>query len=284
MNHIIIPIDFSNESLFGLDLAIMLSKKMPSKLQMVYVQKKSADYSPGTKEEEYNFAENNFKKIKEKYSKKLYNGSTLSYIIKTGRIYREVVHQAESFKKSFIVTSTHGASGFEKFFIGSNTFKIISATTKPVFSIRHTKPPARIRRIVLPLDITVDTRQKIPFTAEVAAAFNAVVHVVGVSSSQSDEIKRKLSMYINQTAEYLKKHEIECKTDFITGSNITDITIDYAHEHHADLISMMTEQPHNVSNFVLGNYAQQMLNKADIPVLSISPKELHVAGNFTTQG
>ena len=61
------------------------------------------------------------------------------------------------------------------------------------------------------------------------------------------------------------------------------IILDYSDKIKADLISIMTEQVSD-ANFILGNAAQEMLNKSTIPILSINPKELHVSGAFRTQG
>lgn len=283
MYRVIVPIDFSEESLKGLDLAILLSSKLDCKIEMVYVQKKSMDYNPGSREEEYKFAEKEFAKIQETYKPKLPKGVSLIYIIKSGRIYREIVSQAESFTDSFIVTSTHGASGFEMFFIGSNAFKIISATYKPVFTIRGGEIPKNISKIILPLDISADTRQKVPFTAELAKWCGAEVHVVTVTSLQTEDISKKLSAYSKQVCEHLGKQGINYETESLVGSNLTDLIIDYANTIHADLISIMTEQVSD-GNFIMGTAAQQMLNKSTLPILSINPKELHVSGAFNTQG
>ena len=283
MYRIIVPIDFSEESLNGLKLAILFSKKTNRNVEMVYVQKKSLDYKLGSKEEEYRFAEKEFEKILEKYTSKLSPSSKLSYIIKSGRIYREIVNQANSFKESFIVTSTHGASGFEKFFIGSNAFKIISATNRPVITIRGDDLPKEILKIILPLDISADTRQKLPFTAELAKQFNAEIHVITITSLQTDDISNKLSAYSKQVCEYLENHNIKYETDSLIGSNSTKLIIDYANMVNADLISIMTEQVSD-GNYILGTAAQEILNKSTIPVLSINPKELHVSGAFRTQG
>ncbi len=275
MYHIIVPIDFSEEALKGLDLAILLSGSLECKIEMVYVQKKSLDYNPGSKEEEYKYAEKEFKAILEKHSSKLAPKVRLSYIIKSGRIYQEVVNQAESFKDSFMVASTHGASGFEKFFIGSNAFKIISATSKPVITIRGSVLPEKISKIILPLDISADTRQKLPFTAEMAKWFGAEVHVITVTSLQTKDISKKLTAYSNQVCKYLDKHGIRHKTESLIGSNLTDLVIDYANTIKADLISIMTEQASD-GTFIMGTAAQQMLNKSTLPVLSINPKELRI--------
>jgi hypothetical protein len=50
------------------------------------------------------------------------------------------------------------------------------------------------------------------------------------------------------------------------------------------MISIITEQQNSLSNLILGNYAQQILNKATIPVLSITPREIQIKGTFSTFG
>ena len=279
MYHIVVPIDFSDESLKGLELAILFAKKAPSRVQMVYVRKKSGDFNAGSKEEK-KYAEKRFKEIVKEYQPLLPKDIKLDFIIKSGKIYKEVVSQAESFEKSFIVASTHGASGFEQFFIGSNALKIISATKVPVITLQGNKPPRLISKIVLPLDITLETRQKLPFTAEIAKWFDAEVHVVALTSYKADDIVKKLNSYSVQVCDYLKERGIKYVTETLVGANLTDITIEYAKKVNAGLISIMTEQSVDVSNLVLGSYAQQMLNKSSIPVMSMNPKELFVSGAF----
>jgi nucleotide-binding universal stress UspA family protein len=284
MKHIIVPIDFSKESLNGLRLAIIFANQFKSNIQMVYVQKVVSEMGRVVLEEEHKNATQNFEKLIHEYSSKLHKGQELTYIIKKGKVYREVVNQAEAFEDTTIICSTHGASGFEEFFLGSNAFKIVSATESPVITIRHGAVPHEIKRIVMPIDITSDTRQKVPITAEIAKAFGAEVHVVSVSSTQTDDIIAKLNAYTKQICDFLKDNEVQYKTANLNGDNITDIAIEYALDINADLISIMTEQSKAISNFVLGSYAQQMLSKSPIPVLSITPQEIFILGSFITQG
>lgn len=284
MKHIIVPIDFSKESLNGLRLAIIFANQIKTNIQLVYVQRAVSEMGRIGLEEEHKTAIQNFEKLIEEYSSKLNDGQELSYIIKKGKVYREVVNQAEAFEDTIIICSTHGASGFEEFFIGSNAFKIVSATENPVITIRHGSVPHEIKKIVMPIDITADTRQKVPFTAEIAKAFGAEVHVVSVSSIQSDDIIAKLNAYSKQVCDFLKGSEVPFKTASLTGDNITDVVIEYALDINADLISIMTEQSKAISNFVLGSYAQQMLSKSPIPVLSITPQDIFILGSFITQG
>lgn len=284
MKHIIVPIDFSKESLNGLRLALIFANQFNSNIQMVYVQKVVSEMGRIGLEEEYKTATENFKKLVDEYSSKLHKGLELSYIIKRGKVYREVVNQAEAFEDTIIICSTHGASGFEEFFIGSNALKIVSATESPVITIRHGSVPHEIKKIVMPIDITADTRQKVPITAEIAKLFDAEIHVVTVSTVQSEDIVAKLNAYTKQICDYLKEYDVKYKTASLNGDNLTDVTIEYALDINADLITIMTEQSKALSNFILGSYAQQMLNKSPIPVLSITPQEIFILGSFITQG
>ena len=108
MKNFIVPIDFSDDSLKGLDMAVLFSQRKTVNIQMVYVQKSSDDYHPGSFEEELRYAEIQFNKILSEYKEKLGNDSKLKFIIKKGKIYKEIVNQAESYKDSVISASTHG--------------------------------------------------------------------------------------------------------------------------------------------------------------------------------
>lgn len=285
IKNFIVPIDFSEDSLKGLDLAILFSKKTYSNIQMVYVQKKTAEHFPARIREEYNQAKDKFEKILQANVDKLGSNSKLRYIIKKGpKVYEEVVNQAESYKDSIITSSTHGASGFEEFFIGSNAFKIISATTRPVITIRKGMVPKNISKIVLPIDMMVETRQKVPMTSEIAEIFGAEVYVVEVSSSNNSKVLKRLGAYSKQVTGYLRGRGLHVVHDCIVGNNVADLTVDYAQSINADMISIITEQGTSITNLILGNQAQQILNKSVIPVLNITPKEMHMKGSFSTLG
>ncbi len=283
MKNIIVPIDFSEDSIKGLELALVFARKQTTRIQMVYVQKRSSDYnSPGQYEEEKTWAENKFKETMTKYGSKLGKDSELTYIIKSGKIFKEVVHQAESYKESMVVASTHGASGFEEFFIGSNAFKIISATEMPVLTTRTGKIPASIDKIVMPIDTTIDTRQKVPLTAEVALLFDAEVHVITISSSKGKRIISRLNAYAAQSSNYFKAKGVKHKIKNLYGDNVVDLTVVYADSVDADLITIMKAQSKSLS--FVGNFTQTLLNRANIPVLTLSNKETHIMTGFSTFG
>lgn len=283
MKNIIIPIDFSEDSQKGIELALLFARKQYTNIQLVYVQKKSSDYnSPGYFEEEKKWAEKKFKEILAKFEPRMENDSKLRYIIKSGKIYKEIVSQVESYKEAMVIASTHGASGFEEFFMGSNAFKIISATERPVLTTRTGSIPEDIRNIVMPLDVTIDTRQKVPITAELAELFGAEVHIITVSSSRGQRIINRLEAYSRQAAGYFTAKKVPFRQKSLYGENIVDLTVVYADSVNADVITIMKEQSRNLA--FMGNLTHQLLNHATIPVLTLSNKETHIKTGFSTYG
>jgi nucleotide-binding universal stress UspA family protein len=282
MKNFIVPVDFSVESLNGLKMAILFSKRKMVNIQMIYVLPKATDMDQAAMEAEMHSAEDRFKKIVKEFSPQMGTDSSLNYMINRGRIYQEVVSQAESLPDSVICASTHGASGFQELFIGSNAFRIISATDKPVITLRKNSCPETISRIVLPIDMSVDSRQKVPFTLELAKLFGAEVHVVGIHTMKGIGNKRKIRSYISQVASYIED-KVPCETNEVFGDNVVELIHNYAHAIKADLISITTERPSGIS-LIIGNTVHQILNKAEIPVLCLTPKNIRKSGTFATTG
>jgi nucleotide-binding universal stress UspA family protein len=281
MKNFIVPIDFSEDAFKGLDLALLFASKKQVNIQLVYVQRKSADGIPSDAEEEYKMAEKKFKKIIEQYQPLVKNNSHLTYIIKKGKVYQEIVAQAHAFSDSIIVASTHGASGFEELFIGSNAYKIISATDRPVITIRRPPVPSTIKKIILPIDIVVASRQKVMVTARLAELFGAEIHVVTVSTSKNKKIISRLNAYSKQVCNYLKTKEIPHITASVYGNNLAQMVIDYADKVQADMISIINESGSSISDLIIEGTAHQMISKSTIPVLTIRAKEHFIKGNFS---
>jgi nucleotide-binding universal stress UspA family protein len=276
MKNIIVPIDFSNESLDGLNMALMLAKKTGANIQMVHVIGKNIDNNE-LLEEENHLAKGKFEGILQKCKDGGIINCALNYTIKEGRIFSEITAVADSFEDSLIVLSTHGESGFEELFIGGNAYKIASHSKNPVITVRKCKISSNIDRIVLPLDITLQTREKVPYTVELAKLFSSEIHLITVRASHLRSIEKKLYKYTEQVCSYFWDHDIPYKVEHLTGGNLTDLILEYSVSANADLISIMTEQERSFSNLLLGTYAHQMINKARIPVLSFPTYHL---GNY----
>lgn len=282
MKNIIVPIDFSVESINGLKLALLFSRHAQINIHMVYVLQKTSDADKQSQDEEQRIAQGRFEKIIGDFNPQLGNDSTMHFQINNGRVYQEVVNLADQLPDSIITASTHGASGFQEFFIGSNAFRIISATEKPVITLRKNYCPENISKIVLPVDLSAGSRQKVPFTTDLAKLFGAEIHVVGVHTSRGRQDIKKIRSYTSQVAGYIEG-KVHCESNEVFGDNVPDMLTNYANAIKADLISITTEQSSGIS-LIMGNTAHQILNKAEIPVLCLTPKHMTRSGSFASMG
>jgi nucleotide-binding universal stress UspA family protein len=283
MTNFIVPIDFSVDSMKGLEWALLFSQKQEINIQMVYVLTTSSNFQPSVVEQEHRYAQDQFKKLIKENESRLGKGSKLRFIIKKGKVYREVVNQVNSYKNAVVSASTHGASGFEELFIGSNALKIIAATEQPVFTLRSTPVPTKIQKIVLPIKLHRDTRQKATISADLAQLFGAELHVISVSTSKNKRDLERLESYASQVVNYFKARKLKSVTKTLVGDSLPNLTCNYAEAVDAELIVIMSSAV-DKWNVFLGSYAQQMVNKARIPLLSITPHEKHLHSGFSTFG
>ncbi len=283
MTNFIVPIDFSVDSLKGLEWALLFSRKLPVNIQMVYVLSHGSNLQPNEVEEEHKIAQNQFDKLMEEYTSHLGKDSKLKYIIKKGKVYREVVNQVNSFENAVLSSSTSGASGFEELFIGSNALKMMAATEQPVFTIRQGPVPTDIKKIVIPIKLDQETRQKTPIAGDVAKLFGAELHVITITSNKNKRDRERLETYGNQVVNYFKARDLKTVAKTLVGDSMPNVTCNYAEAVNADLITIMCGDIDKLNVF-LGSYAQQMVNKANVPLLSITPTEKQVTSVFRAIG
>jgi nucleotide-binding universal stress UspA family protein len=273
MANIIAAIDFSDCSVNALEHAVSIASRGALDVHMIWVNNpsitKTTIYSDSSAEL-IDEIKKQFGKLVEKYSAVLPD-SVIDFVIREGKIYREVIDEAKEMDSLCIVMGTHGASGFEQFWIGSNANKLISVSPCPVITLRAGIDAKQIMKcILLPIDSTLDTRQKVPFTAYIARLYEAEIYVLSLYASKYKSIQKRVDGYADQVCEYLEDEGIKFHRDVLSCDNLTTGTIEYAKRIRANLISIMTEQETSPFNLLVGPYAQQMVNNSPFPVLSIN--------------
>jgi len=268
---ILVGIDFSNCSINALEHAISIARKAKAGIAMVWVN--HLDYSkeifagePQNIEKEVVIR---FEALIKKYKFHVYN-EEIKYHIRKGKVYKEIKAVADETDAFIVVIGTHGSSGFEEFWIGSNANRIVAGCKQPIITIRGgTDIVHDLKKIVMPLNSTDVTRQKMPMTALLAKYFNSEVHILGLLTSSSKELQFKVKKFVVQAEDYFTENGIRFKSKIVEADNLTEETLKYAKEIDANLIAIMTEQETSASNLIFGPYASQMVNHSSIPVLSI---------------
>jgi nucleotide-binding universal stress UspA family protein len=206
-------------------------------------------------------------------SEKLHHdsGMNVSYKIETGKIYKKIINIAEEMDIDIIVMGTHGVSGFQDFLVGSNTYRVVIGAPCPVISVQAHAKKIGFKDIVLPIDNSHSSRQKVKHAAEIAKHYNSIVHIAGMMTMSDVDMQRRFEIKIHQVQSYLEEHEIAHTAKIFKTDNPASATMNYSNQINADLIVIMTDQ--EGSGIFMGNYAQQTINQSKVPVMSIRPDE-----------
>lgn len=273
MKRILVPVDFSGNSLKALRMAILFANRMGTNLRVLHVKKSERIEIPfhieGLEDNNACDPEICVDKLVEYYSQDYQvEGGIFDFKIREGNIYKEIVNQAKYNDCYLIVMGTYGASGFQEFFIGSNACKVVTRSPCPVVTI-HKDEKKRINRVVMPIDLSDESRLKIPFVCDLARYFGAEVHILGVHEMTDDDNVYKIEAFIHQAEINLQKKGLNAIKAFRKGENNTTTTLDYAREVHADVIVVMREQVEMTFSFFFGSYAEKMVHESEIPVIVV---------------
>jgi nucleotide-binding universal stress UspA family protein len=274
-NHILVPIDFSEQSLIALKQSYNLARLTKADITLINVIEESF-FDPIFGRKEDKGLEKKILKALDKLAQETSHetGIRVHTQISRGKVYDEIKNTAKKLKCSFIVMGTSGGSGGLKRFIGSNSLRVIREASCPVITIKGKKHRPGCRNIVLPLDLTKETKEKVKKAIDLARLFGSKIDLVSILNTDDEFIVNKLKRQMQQVLEYVEKQEVSCSTEFIQGDDISDEIIKYAKKIKADLIMIMTQQESNWSDIMfISSSAQEIINNSDIPVLCIRPTE-----------
>lgn len=274
MKNILLALDFSPSSINAYQHALSIAQKFNSKLHILWNESK--DSLLNLKLSVGQTAESKVKeKVLELNNKHNAEDISTNIILTSGTTYKEVIRVASEIKADIIVVGNHGTHGVRRFFIGDNANKIIALSKCPVLTIQlHRNIGKELKKIVIAIDNTLETRQKLPITMEFAVRFGAEVHVIGIYSSSVSTMKMRVDSYVKQTINGLKNLNIPTNVHFENTTNISKTTLNYANSIGANMIVTMVDTEFFTKDVFLGKQGQQLVSQSNIPVLSVHNKEI----------
>lgn len=285
---ILVPFDFSEYSANALREAIVIARTFMAQIELIHVI--TPVYMTSTSRGALIPYESSFyKKIMNEATKKLTSiakeietKEAIKINVKTSLniIYTAILDHADKIKADLIIMGTHGTSGVQEFFIGSNAYRIVNKSSCPVITVQKKITKKGFKSIVLPIRSELNSRQKVNLVALLAKAFMSTVYITGYTDSGSKTETMKVKSYMAQVEKFLNSEAIEFKSAFITGTNFTKSIIDHALKNKADLIAIMTNHDFSIDQIFSGVYAQQFVNHSKLPVLCV-PNTLDFEYSFT---
>lgn len=280
IQQILIPVDFLPASEYAVEYGALLAKTFPADILLFHVLEGKHAYPPdwfGNKNQDIDKRLLR-KKVSEKLSECIKNttkkyGVSMQYLITNGNPSTKIAEAISNLHIDLIVMGTHGANGFEEFFIGHTAHKVVNMSPCPVLTVREGFKAQSIKSIVLPIDESLHSREKVNHILFIASKCNSAVHVLGIIQNTDELNTAKFNLKINTVEKALKKAGLTCVKKIVKGTHVAMEAMNYAEKVHAEMLAIMTDHESHLTGSFMGAFAQQIVNHSRIPVLSIKPKE-----------
>ena len=289
ITQILIPVDFGEQAMIALRQSYNLARLTKSEITLVHVI--DEDFLKPFQDivsAKHNY-ERHLKDDVEKRLKEIANqvhtetGVKVNTITRSGKIYEGILEAAKKINASLIVMGTMGAIGLKKKILGSNASRVVREADCPVITIKGQDHRFGIKHILLPLDLTKETKEKVSKAINLARMFGSIIHVVSVVESDDEFIMNKLTRQMSQVESFIQSADLKCTSEFIKGSDVVEEILKTAKRVEADLIMIMTQQETGFTDLFISSAAQEIINHSDIPVLSIRPLVKKDTTVFVTQ-
>jgi nucleotide-binding universal stress UspA family protein len=274
---ILVPVDYSEQSVVALEQAVNLSRVFNSEIHVLNVI--SEEFSLAklfSDDDKVEFEKRAKVKLEEFVAEKNKEyGVELRPVQVHGKIYNQIVNTADVVNAQFIVMGTAGTPTLKKKFIGSNALRVVRESHKPVITIKGKHHRKGCQNIILPLDLTKETKEKVTKAIEFAKRFGSIIRVVSVLLTNDEFVVNRLTRQLDQVKKYIEEQGVDCTAEIVRDTkgnqSLSESVIDYANKSKGDLIMIMTQQEEDFTDFFIGSSAQGIINESDIPVLSIIP-------------
>lgn len=215
---------------------------------------------------------------KEKLSKEITLGSSFSSscnvtsFVRIGNIFEDIGDVAAELGISLIFMGTHKASRWQKL-VGSRAIKVITSSPVPFIVTQEKLMNSNgYDNIVVPLDLNVETKQKLELVAKIAHYFDSQVHLL--TNDNSDEfIKTKLKANQVWASNYLESKDIKNSSHLVDqADSLTEGIFKLSKEVDADLIAIMNLADETVLGLYENSFQEEIVaNDLKVPVLCVNP-------------
>ncbi len=276
-NNILVPTDFSEVADCAVKHAINVAKAYNNEITLIYIIEESFFGSLFSKSQSA-IMKDAIKTKLEVLAEGIRNSSKIKINtrIESGKVYKTIAEIANKDQYDSIIMGSHGASGLEQV-VGSNASRTIQYAEVPVVVVKNISVDEKgYKKIVMPFDLTIESKQKLNWGISVAKKFNSEIHIV--FSEESDEyLNKKLKNNLARIKVALEENNVKyVMYEFKDGilDNFANEVHNYAKIIDADLIVAMTHMEKGISEFIIGTLTQQLVNKAEkVAVMCIHPTE-----------
>jgi nucleotide-binding universal stress UspA family protein len=193
-------------------------------------------------------------------------------LVSTGNITSELVNLAEEHKVDLIVMGTRGKDSKSDLFLGSTAYRLVTKAPMPVMTVKELISKKGYQNILLPIDLSGHSRQKVNYAIGMAKVFKSKLTILGLYDEDEKEEKFRLEGAAKQILTLCEKQKINAEVFIDKTNHRVSKTNTFAKKHKNDLVITMTDQKIEGARGILSSYDHELVHTSKIPVISIEPE------------
>jgi nucleotide-binding universal stress UspA family protein len=276
MKTLLVPIDFSKESIHALEVAAKMARKTNASIQLLHILEvvnqpafvASGEYLPPDPMDriymlkQIEKAEEALQDIQSEYLQ----GVNASYIVKAGEVFPTIEQYLEESKTDLVVMGTKGSSTINEILVGSNTEKVVRKAKCPVLTVSDEVKEFDIRKVLVPTDLETASKPFFDHLVRLQSYNQFDVQLLYVNTPLNF---RSTCQIEDKMRKFLKKFPLENVSFHILQDYSQEEGIHYfALKSHPDLIAMLTHQRRGLSHFLSGSITEEVIHRTITPVLT----------------
>jgi len=199
------------------------------------------------------------------------SGVTVDYRIETGRIYERILKIAKENRARFIVMGRMSKE-LNRGQFGSSAMHVVEEAPCPVITIPRVTCGTKLKNIVLPIDLTKQTREEVFNAISFGLFFDATIHLVSVIMGGISARKSRIYKKMQGMKKMIEENGVKCTDKLYKKSHLSihEVVLGYSKELNADALMIMTHQEISTSDKYIGAVAHQIIRESPIPVISLT--------------
>jgi nucleotide-binding universal stress UspA family protein len=265
---ILIPVDFSKQSLVAVRQAYNLARFTKSKIILMHVSTTNIDEN---KSELQELAETTRKA----------SGLEVETLSLKGDLYELTDKKAEELNCSLIIIGLDSHVRFRSFLGGSShVTKFIKNAPCPVITIRSAENRDGCRNIIMPFDLSPESREKVSVAVQLAHFYGGDIRIISVFHPNDDKYENKLLPYLQQVKKFIKEKGINCTNKSVPTTKPAEAIVEYANKNDGDLIVQMNQKDLSIGDMFSGTIGEKIVEISNLPVITIPPMKRESLSHF----
>lgn len=271
MKKILVPTDFSKHAEYALRVAAQIARKNNSEIYLLHMlelphQGNDAVSSGSAIPQIMLFKNLAINKLDNLIDSDFLVGLTVLKIIQFEKAFDGIMEISKKNNIDFVVMGSHGASGYEEMFIGSNAEKVIRSSEVPVLVIKNKTDDFKTDNFVFASDFSDEIKKPFAKLVELATIFNSHLDLVMINTPNSFKTTAVAEKIMT---DFLKDTNFtNYSTHIYNDVNVEKGILNYSSSVNADLIGMCTHGRTGFSHFFNGSISEDLVNHAVRPVIT----------------